>query len=43
MRGIVKYATVGLASLAQATQIEDLSGQRYISCGDFGWQGFRIV
>jgi hypothetical protein len=43
MRGVIKYAVIGCASLAPGTKITDTNGNTYLSCGTFGWQGFRIA
>ena len=42
-RGIVRHATIGIASLPAKMQVTDKSGNRYISTGGFGNQGFRIA
>lgn len=42
-RGIVRYCVVGMASLPAKTQVSDKLGNRYISTGGFGHQGFRIA
>jgi hypothetical protein len=41
-RGDVKFACTGVASLPGGSQCITTNGERYISGGDPGWQGFRI-
>lgn len=42
-RGAVKFVYTGMASFLPYTQVVDDSGTRYISTGDFSWQGQQIT
>lgn len=42
-RGTVRHCVVGMASLPAKMQVTDKAGNRYISTGGFGYQGFRIA
>jgi hypothetical protein len=49
-RGLIRFASVGLASLPGGAQVITTASERYLSVGDVptdrtspGWQGFRIL
>lgn len=42
-RGTVRHCVIGMASLPAKMQVTDKAGNRFISTGGFGHQGFRIA